>query len=432
MEIRDPVHGSVPISALEQAVMDHPLVQRLRRVRQLGFGEQAFPGATHTRFLHSIGTMHLAGLAFDAVSRDLAFVRPAAAERIRAVLRLAALLHDVGHPPLSHSGEAILPDAADLGVPGAAAGTPARHEEMTLALVRGGLAGRIDEAGRSCGVEARHVAVVLGGEDTATEREFVFDGVSLVPLLRQLVAGELDVDRMDYLVRDSYFTGVAYGRFDREWLMSHLRAHCEDGAACLALDERALFTFEDFLLSRFHMFLMVYSHHKTMIYHRMLERVLDAAGPRIRISADPDAFARCDDEWLISRLRESDHPYARRIVEARPLKRAVEVWDEDAGVLDSARSRIVESLPGTSEWMDSAVEFSKYFKGSGASRTPAPLMVIRSRPGTRGRAVPFEETSDLFQRHARQKRVIRIYGEEDAIEPIAQAVYRTVLDRAGT
>ncbi len=435
VEIRDPVHGPIHVTPLEVEVLDHPLVQRLRRVRQLGFGEQAFPGATHTRFLHSIGAMYLAGRAFDAVARDLPFVPAADLKWLRATLRLAALLHDLGHPPLSHSGEGILPRSLELGLGTLA--RPVTHEQMTRFLVlRSDLADRIDRAGRDVGVRAGLVAAVLGHPDPALEREFHLGGVNLLPLLRQLIAGEVDVDRMDYLVRDSHFTGVAYGRFDGDWLLSHLGAHCADGQAFLALDSSAVFTFEDFLLSRFHMFLMVYSHHKTMIYHRMLERFLDGAGRAIRAPADPEGFARCDDEWLWQRLRDSHDPWARRIVEARPLKRAVEVWDEDARFLRRLQRWVAPLLPPSTEWMDSAVEFSKHFGrvrsgGSNRSQVRVPRLVVRmSHPGSRRAVVPLEESSDVFQRHARRRRVLRVYGPAEAVQSIVDIVSRAVCKAA--
>lgn len=436
MEIRDPVHGPVQVTPLEQEVLDHPLVQRLRRVRQLGFGELAFPGATHTRFLHSIGAMYLADRAFDSVARDLPFVPGVALDRLRATFRLAALLHDLGHPPLSHSGERILPRASVLGA--APLPRPVTHEEMARFLVlRSDLADRIDRAGGEAGVRAGLVAAVLGHPDPALEQEFCFEGVSVLPILRQLIAGELDVDRMDYLVRDSYFTGVAYGRFDADWLLSHLGAHCEGSQALLALDSSAVFTFEDFLLSRFHMFLMVYSHHKTMIYHRMLERFLEGAGRAIRAPADPEGFARCDDEWLWQRLRDSEDPWARRVAEGRPLKRAIEVWDEDARFLRRLQRRVAPLLPPFTEWMDSAVEFSKYFgraRAIGPARptSPAPRLMVRmSHPGSRRAVVPFEEWSDVFQRHARRRRVLRVYGPVETIQSIADVVSRAVRDASG-
>src|SRR5262245_29407420 len=117
MEIRDPIHGAILLSRDELKAVDSRPTQRLRRIKQLGFGEFAFPGATHNRFSHSLGAMHLAGLAFDQVFRQR---RLADAEqtRLRSTVRLAALLHDVGHGPLSHASERAMPEADALRIPG--------------------------------------------------------------------------------------------------------------------------------------------------------------------------------------------------------------------------------------------------------------------------------------------------------------------------
>jgi hypothetical protein len=415
MEIRDPIHGPVEIAQPEKLILDHPLVQRLRRVRQLGFSETTFPGATHTRFLHSIGAMHLAGRAFDSVSRDLSGVPSTELARARTALRLAALLHDLGHPPLSHTGEVILPRRADIAhADHGPAGEPVSHEEMTRNLILASdLADLIRHATRGIGVGPEDVAAILGAP--GSDDRFTFGGTSLLPLLRQLIASEVDVDRMDYLHRDSYFTGVSYGRFDHDWLLSHLGAHSRDGYYCLAIDSAAVFTFEDFLLSRHHMFLMVYAHHKTMAYHRMLARFLEGAGSSIRVPAEPVAFRECDDEWLLSILRVSDDPWAVRIRERRALSLVSESWGEDAAAIAAMRPALMPSLPASCEWVDSELDFSKYFPGGKASSESAhPLLVRQSRPGSRRAIVPVEEYSDLFVRQSPRRRVVRVYcGDED-------------------
>src|SRR5262250_3809505 len=117
MRIRDPIHGTLPVSADEAAVVDTPWYQRLRNVRQLGFGELAFPGATHTRHAHSLGAMHVVGRLFDALAARSDLPEPVR-HRFRMAVRLAVLCHDLGHMPLSHASEAIAPPRASLKLPG--------------------------------------------------------------------------------------------------------------------------------------------------------------------------------------------------------------------------------------------------------------------------------------------------------------------------
>src|SRR5215468_408394 len=116
MRIRDPIHGTLPVSADEAAVVDSAWYQRLRHVRQLGFGELAFPGATHTRHAHSLGAMHVGTRLFDAVAARSTLPEKTAA-RFRAGLRMAVLCHDLGHMPFSHASESIAPKRARLRLP---------------------------------------------------------------------------------------------------------------------------------------------------------------------------------------------------------------------------------------------------------------------------------------------------------------------------
>ena len=115
--IRDPIHGAIEIDDRERAVLDAPFVQRLRGVRQLGFSEMAFPGATHTRYSHALGACHVLGRLFDSIFEELPQVPEREVERLRAAARIAVLLHDAGHAPFSHSSEAFLPRRSELGLP---------------------------------------------------------------------------------------------------------------------------------------------------------------------------------------------------------------------------------------------------------------------------------------------------------------------------
>src|SRR3984893_7995746 len=141
MHIRDPIHGAIELTPDERALVDSPQYQRLRNVKQLGFADLAFPGATHTRYAHGLGAMAMATKVFDAVAPQRALDADDRA-RIRQTLRLAVLFHDLGHAPLSHATERIMPPAADLRVPDwtqpagrHAPGSQANHEDYALKLV---------------------------------------------------------------------------------------------------------------------------------------------------------------------------------------------------------------------------------------------------------------------------------------------------------
>ena len=116
MEVLDPIHGSIELNPAEVAVLDSAAYQRLRSIKQLGFSEFSFPGATHNRYLHSLGVCHLAGRAFDSIFRRFGIANDSVRKRLRQTVRLAALLHDIGHGPLSHTTEEVMPKLKDLNL----------------------------------------------------------------------------------------------------------------------------------------------------------------------------------------------------------------------------------------------------------------------------------------------------------------------------
>jgi HD superfamily phosphohydrolase len=220
-EVRDPLHGAIAVSRRELAVLDHPLMQRLRGIRQLGFSDLSFPGATHNRYIHSVGAMHLAGRAFDSVFDDPALppVRDADRDRLRRLIRCAALLHDVGHAPFSHTTEFAMPALGTLEVPVYAADrrrwNPSRratHEDYTIKIVTDSSLTQAVEA--SIDAPAVAVAGLIDPHIAVDPDHYRAGGVDFRPLLQQLISSELDVDRMDYLARDSLYAGVHYGVFD--------------------------------------------------------------------------------------------------------------------------------------------------------------------------------------------------------------------------
>lgn len=261
--IRDSVYGDINLNYFEVKIMDMPQFQRLRRIKQLGLISLIYPGATHTRFEHSIGTMNLGSKLAEELELEK--------EEIE-LIRTSALLHDIGHGPFSHVSEGV------LSVP---------HEELT-----------------------KHVITKTPMRDLLEEKFNVNEIADIINgkgYLGPIVSGELDVDRMDYLLRDSHNTGVAYGIIDYERIISNLKL--EDG---LILDIKGVQAAEGALVSRYFMYPSVYQHHTTRIvnsmFRRALKRIIDE-----KIINEKDIY-KYDDADIIGIFRHCDNEFANDIM----------------------------------------------------------------------------------------------------------------------
>ncbi len=303
--IKDAVHDYVEVDGVAQDLLDTPAMQRLRHVKQLSTVRLVYPSASHTRFEHSLGVYHLACQALAHLGID-----GARAEAVRA----AALLHDVGHGPYGHQTERII--ERRLG---------RHHDDVHHVLEDSALAGVLESHGLAPDV----VAGLIAGDGK----------------LGQLVSGDLDVDRMDYLVRDAHHTGVPYGTVDPGRLVRVLRF--VDGT--LALEEGNVATAESLLVARALMNATVYRHHVSRIAGSMLER----AGERLLdgTDLDPETFARMTDAELLASLREYEATanVADRLVERRLYKRAV--WAE----LEAVPELVLESDVGETRALEREV-----------------------------------------------------------------------------
>jgi uncharacterized protein len=236
-------------------------------------------------------------------------------------------------------------------------------------------------------------------------------------LLRALVSGELDADRMDYLLRDSFYTGVNYGRYDLDWIVQNLNAAQKDGRAYLALSRAAAFAFEDFLLSRYHMFVSVYYHHTSVNFDHMLRRYYDEAPGEFEIPADPEAFLFCDDVALAYALRRSKNRWAERIVARKGFKLLAQFTERDEGYdLQSLLAALVaEGLEHFS--VESRGVLSKYFTEGGG---PSLYIVDASS----GRLTEVARYTPLYQRYSGAVRLSRVYVRPDQIEQATQVLSR--------
>lgn len=409
MHIRDPIHGSIEITAAERQVIDSRFYQRLRHIKQLGFADVAFPGGTHSRYSHGIGAMSVASRLFDALYKELP-ISAADRARLRQTLRLAVLLHDLGHPPLSHTSERILPKRSLLGLPawtGPGEGDQATHEDMTLLLIlQSGLSDTIRQAVSDLGIKPEHVAGLVCGRSDPKDDPFTIGGVHHGPLLRQIVSSELDADRMDYLLRDSFFTGVNYGRYDLDWIVQNVAPVEQGGELFLGMSHRGVFAFEDFLLSRYHMFVSLYYHYASINFEQLLMRFYETSPDEFVIGPDPEAYVSVDDIALISALRQSRSPWAKRVVERRGYWLLVEVNPFEEAV-DLAPLKWALDNEGIGYFVaESHGVLSKYFEDA-ANRPP---ILVRT---TRRTLERIEEYTPLFRRYSESSRLVRVYVDPD-------------------
>ncbi len=326
--IYDPVHHFIELSTAEARLLDCAVMQRLRRLRQLGLAYLAFPSAEHSRFTHALGALAMGTRAFDALLRHGSefFQNQDDAAYQRRLVRAALILHDVGHGPFSHACEAV------LGV---------RHEDRTRAILD---LPELQVQLAHLRVEPQHVHdLILGCQPAA------------YPVLCELVSGpNLDADRMDYLLRDSYFTGVSGGRYDADQLVESLRIFELDNRPHMGIDRRGVVALESFVLARYMMFASVYFHHTTRMFERILQQALREIWPDPR-ALDPIAeFLQWDDFRVLDRLRGASSQASRALRERLRLYAVVAEFnaERDLGAYEQCESVLRERYGEHAVWSD--------------------------------------------------------------------------------
>jgi HD superfamily phosphohydrolase len=329
LSLRDPIHGFLRADPLEAALINCRPVQRLRFVHQLGLSFLVFPGAEHSRFSHVLGAMHLAGRVYDALAARGDGVLPVDPGcRERRLVRVAALVHDIGHAPFSHTAEGLFEDRID-------------HEEMTRRLLS------LDEVRdlfdrHGDGLRPEDVAALLATGRLAGERgdEEHADGERTGRLLFQILSGELDVDKMDYLLRDSLYCGVRYGSYDLDRLLLTMIPveDPETGELGIGVEAGGLHALEALVMARYYMFTQVYFNVTGKALELHLNEWLGEQG--FRWPSDPEAFLDHDDVSVLSALRRSESLHARGVVDREHFPLAFETVEH----LDPAQRDSFEAL----------------------------------------------------------------------------------------
>jgi HD superfamily phosphohydrolase len=419
VEVRDPIHGAIRLSAGEIALVDDPFVQRLRGILQTGFSYLPFPGATHSRYSHCLGVTHLAGMAFDRIFEGYTFSSENVRVRFREAVRLAALTHDIGHSPFSHCTEFAMPPRCELNlvwmVDGYSDEGRASHEDYTVAILSHPRVTQIIETHFS--VTSRHIAALISREVEVGDDFFMEQGLDYRSILSQIISSELDVDRLDYLVRDSYYTGARYGTVDVPWLLNNLRPVVHDNVVSLGLDSTALYAFDDFILSRHHMFLMVYFHHKSVVYEEMLKRHVLSDACEWKIPADLDAYLTVDDTALVHWLRGADCPWAQRITARLPYRRVLERHGGPSDVDLSSQASILEAAGIGVIYAGCTGELSRYHAFGQKREGANSIYVIPNKVHGGGEVQEIARQTKIFDRYAQGRRIARIYvdpKQEDA------------------
>jgi HD superfamily phosphohydrolase len=399
--VRDPLWDNIRLDPAAVSVLDTAPVQRLRYVRQLGHAFLVYPGATHSRFEHALGAFHLTRLALASLE-ERGELDPVSADE-RLAVRLAALLHDIGHYPFSHGLE-------EAGFP--------HHEALGVAKLSGG-----------------DLGTVLGGLGVARLPEAIgalIQGHSRSPV-QGLISGSLDLDKIDYLSRDARMCGVPYGAVDVDRLLASLTlVETAPGRFEVGVLEKGVSALESLLFAKYQMYRNVYWHHAVRSATGMFKRAVRGAARSGLLEAG--AIAEATDGGLMATLLERDPSGLAAAVHARRLhKRALDLpasdvgpdegWTEsDPALLEAVEDRLADELglrpgellvdyPARASML--AVDLPLRLRDGRADR-----LTDRGRPGQLG----LPQVAEHLYRSARRLRVFTAQPLARSVEGVARLV----------
>ncbi len=294
--IKDPIHGYIFVDDLVRELIDTRYFQRLRRIKQLSGSEYVYPGANHTRFEHSLGVSYLAEKMANSITNDEDVTL---SEKEINHVKIAGLLHDIGHGPFSHTFEALLSKANK------------HHEELSRWIIQNS---EISDILKTNGVNVDIVTGLINGKKTIKGKGY----------LNQIISGACDVDKMDFIVRDSYHTGAEYGQVDIMRILYTMGVY----EGNLAVNYSALPAFEAFLIARVESFRTIYFHKVSRASQLMIVRAMELAEKELGLLdfKTPEDYLKLDDFTVWTRLLESKaaKKMMRKLADRKLLKVAFE------------------------------------------------------------------------------------------------------------
>ena len=399
--IRDNLHGSVEISPIEHLVISHPAMQRLRRIKQTSFLYFAFPGASHSRFEHSLGVLHLASLTWEKIRENqqqlaktlseipdyqenernnaqkllppLDMTDMFACPYVAQTLRLAALMHDIGHPPFSHSGEKLLPPIATILQQNKKLPTylsdylvlcmqkqrQTTHEIFTALIIDKVMREVYQQYPDAHYIEPQDIISLVCHEIPPTANSSI-KKYKLTKLGQNLLSSDLDIDRMDYLLRDSRECGVSYGVFDYGRILNSLVLYSSGDYVHFGLKHSGLAAFEDFLQARMLMYSQVYLHKTSMAAEAMLQNI--ARKVSYSIPGTIEAYLRLDEESVLHELKKVASADTREVIEDLFYRRRLWKRIFEATQADQDRKTLVSTVKNIVDDTQEEFEFIKYLR----------------------------------------------------------------------
>ncbi len=428
-ELRDPIHKRITFNEFERSIIDHPFVQRLRFISQLGFTQAyVYPGAVHDRFSHALGAMHVAGRLFARIIASSSIVQERLSfdeiEQLRQRVRIAGLLHDLGHGPFSHASEVVFPRVDELPLDWSWWKTTSNlaktssdfrpdrqavHEDYSVLLIQ-----TLSEQGLFDRQFAQDICALIHREITFTNERFAF----LHSILKAHISGEVDCDRMDYLLRDSYFCGVAYGQYDLDWLISSLSLAERDRELLLTISENGVRALEDMLLARYHMIDQVYFHKTKAGFTHYLEEAMRSKEITLHIPTDPYAYTKLRDGAVIEQLfAAAEHPasyWSHHLMHRIAAKRVLRLHDdksEDVKTLQLLKSTCNNA---SIKWFTHSAS-NRLSLFSGQSSEQATTIYVAKKTLKSIAYIPIFEYSDLLKKYNEKLRFTDFFvHREDA------------------